>query len=200
MNAHILRVFSERSFLLLWIGEVFTQVATNLFNFFLIFTVYSLTHSNTAVSGVVLTFTVPSIFFASIAGAYVDRWDKKKVLVLTTSLRAILLILLATMLNNLIMVYVISLLISILFQFFLPAESPMVPLVVKKELLLQANGLFGFAIIGSVLVAYILSGPLLILLKPTENILLFAAMLFVGAIFTSFIKPYSTKRSQQKKL
>src|SRR5256885_16263477 len=95
MNAHILRVFSERSFLFVWIGEVFTQVATNLFNFFLIFTVYKLSHSNTAVSGVVLTFTIPAIFFGSIAGAYVDRWDKKRVLIITNTLRAVLLIVLA---------------------------------------------------------------------------------------------------------
>ena len=198
MNAHILRVFSQRSFLLLWIGEVFTQVATNLFNFFLIFTVYSVSHSNTAVSGIVLTFTIPAILFGSIAGAYVDRWDKKKVLIITTSIRAGLLIILAFNLNNLFMLYFISLLISILFQFFIPAESPMVPLVVKKELLLHANGLFSLAIFGSVLVAYVLSGPLLILFKPVENVLLFAGMLILGVIFTFFIKPHSTKRSLQK--
>jgi MFS family permease len=198
MNAHILRVLSERSFLFLWIGEIFTQVATNLFNFFLIFTVYTLSHSNTAVSGIVLTFTIPAILFGSIAGAYVDRWDKKKVLIVTTSLRALLLIILAFNLNSLFIVYVISLLISILFQFFIPAESPMVPTVVKKDLLLHANGLFSLAIFGSVLVAYVLSGPLLILLKPVQNVLLFALMLIFGVIFTSFIKPYSSKRSQEK--
>ncbi|SRR6266568_322473 len=199
MNAHIFRVFLERSFLYLWIGEVFTQVATNLFNFFLIFTVYNLTHSNTAVSGVVLSFTIPAIFFGSIAGAYVDRWNKKQVLIITNSIRALLLILLALLLNNLFMIYVISLLISILFQFFIPAESPMVPLVVKKKLLLHANALFGLAIFGSVLVAYVLSGPLLIFFKPVEDILLFAAMLIIGAIFISFIKPYDTKRTLQNR-
>ena len=198
MNGHILRVFSERSFLFLWIGEVFTQVATNLFNFFLIFTVYKLAHSNTAVSVVVLTFTIPAIFFGSIAGAYVDRWNKKYVLIVTNSLRALLIILLAFLLNNLFLIYVISLLISILFQFFIPAESPMVPLVVKKKFLLSANALFGLAIFGSILVAYMLSGPLLILLRPVDNIVLFAAMLIIGALFTSLIKPYSTKRSQAR--
>src|SRR5487761_679233 len=95
MNAHILRVFSERSFLFLWIGEVFTQISTNLFNFFLLLVVYKLTHSNTAVSGIVLTFTIPAIFFGSIAGVYVDRWNKKYVLIITNTIRALLLILVA---------------------------------------------------------------------------------------------------------
>jgi MFS family permease len=97
------------------------------------------------------------------------------------------------------MIYVISFIISILFQFFIPAESPMVPLVVKKKFLLHANALFGLAIFGSVLVAYMLSGPLLILLQPVANVLLFAAMLIIGAIFISFIKPYDTKLTIQKR-
>ena len=199
MNAHFLRVFSERSFLYLWIGEVFTQIASNLLNFFLIFTAFNITHSNTAVSGVVLSFTIPAIFFGSIAGAYVDRWNRKYVLVITNSLRAAILIILAFLLNNLFFIYFFSFLSATLFQFFIPAESPMVPLVVKKKMLLQANALFALAIFGSVLVAYVLSGPFLIFLKPMENVLLFAAMLIVGAIFTSFIKPYNTKKLIQSK-
>lgn len=200
MNAHILRVFSERSFLFLWIGEVFTQISTNLFNFFLILIVFKLTHSNTAVSGVVLSFTIPAIFFGSIAGVYVDRWDRKKVLVITNVIRAFLLILLAFTLQNVFMIYLISFLFSILVQFFIPAESPMIPLVVRKQFLLHANALFGLAIFGSVLVAYVLSGPILILLQPFKAVLLFAMMLFIGAIFISFIKPQYGKQTikQQK--
>ncbi len=199
MNAHILRVFSERSFLYLWIGEVFTQVATNLFNFFLIFIVYNLAHSNTAVSGVVLSFTIPAIFFGSIAGAYVDRWNKKYVLIITNSLRALLLVFLAFMLHNLVFIYIISLLISILFQFFIPAESPMVPLVVNKKFLLHANALFGLAIFGSILIAYMLSGPLLIFVSPPIIVFILAAMLLIGALFTFFIKPTDTKLVQAKR-
>ncbi|HWY78990.1 MAG TPA: MFS transporter [Candidatus Sulfotelmatobacter sp.] len=201
MNAHILRVFSERSFLFLWIGEVFTQISTNLFYFFLILIVFKLTHSNTAVSGVVLSFTIPAIFFGTIAGAYVDRWDKKHVLIVTNSVRAILLILMAFALNNVFFIYLISFLFSILVQFFIPAESPMIPLVVKKQYLMHANALFGLAIFGSILVAYVLSGPILILFQPFKTVLLFAAMLLVGALFISFIKPaYGQSMKVKKKI
>ncbi len=200
MNAHILRVFSERSFLFLWIGEVFTQISTNLFYFFLIIIVYQLTRSNTAVSGVVLSFTVPAIFFGTIAGAYVDRWDKKKVLIITNIFRALLLVLLAFSLHNVGLIYLISFLFAIFVQFFIPAESPMLPLVVRKEWLMHANALFGLAIFGSVLVAYVLSGPILIFFQPFKTVLLIAAMLFAGALFIMFIKPvYSTRPVRTKK-
>jgi len=204
MNAHILRVFSERAFLYLWIGEVFTQVATNLFNFFLLFFVYQLTHSNTAVSGVVLSFTIPAIFFGSVAGVYVDRWNKKYVLIITNCIRAILLIILAFFLNNVYMIYIISLLFSILVQFFIPAESPMIPLVVRKKYLLHANALFGLAIFGSILVAYVLSGPVLIFFQPFKAVFLLAAMLLVSVIFISFVNPaygkVKTNRKNTKEL
>lgn len=199
MNSHILRVFSERSFLYLWIGEIFTQVASNLLNFFLLIIVYQLTHSNTAVSGVVLSFTIPAIFFGSVAGVYVDRWNKKYVLIITNSIRAVFLIILAFMLNNVVMIYLISLLFSILVQFFIPAESPMIPQVVKKKNLLHANALFGLAIFGSVLVAYVLLGPVLLFLQPFRTVLLLAAMLLIGAVFISFINSKHGKLTTKQK-
>lgn len=199
MNTQIFRVFSERSFLYLWIGEIFTQVANNLFNFLLILIVFKLTHSNTAVSGVVLSFTIPAIFFGSIAGVYVDRWDKKTVLIISNLLRAVLLVFLIFALNNVYFIYLISFLFTVLVQFFIPAESPMIPLVVHKKNLLQANALFGLAIFGSILVAYILSGPLLIFFQEVKTILLISLMLVVGAIVIWFIKPYYQKKNSDKK-
>lgn len=183
MKNNTFAALSERPFLFLWIGEIFTQIPTHLFNFFLILQVYNLTHSNTAVSGVVLSFTIPAIFFGSIAGAYVDKWDKKKVLFMTNIIRAILMVALIFFINNLVMIYIVSLLVTIFVQFFIPAETPMVPLLVKPKNLFSANALFSMAIFASILIAYVLSGPVLILLKPTGTLLFLASLLAIGAIF-----------------
>src|SRR6266566_9020648 len=108
MKTSILHALSEKPFRYLWIGEVFTQISINLFNFFLILVVFQQTHSNTAVSGTVISFIVPPIIFGSLAGVYVDRWDKKKVLIITNLLRALLLVLLALFLKNLFAIYLFS--------------------------------------------------------------------------------------------
>lgn len=199
MNTHILRVLSQKSFLFLWIGEVFTQVATNLFNFLLILLVFKLTQSNTAVSGVVLSFTIPAIIFGSIAGVYVDRWDKKTVLLVTNIARALLLVCLVFALDNLFIIYLVSFIFTILVQFFIPAETPMIPLVVKKKYLLHANALFGLALFGSILVAYLLSGPLLLFLQPVKTILFIALLLILGAVAIWFIKPNYPKKSLENR-
>lgn len=187
MKTNILRALTEKSFFNLWMGEVFTQISVNIFNFFLILLVYQHTHSNTAVSGVILTFTVPAILFGSIAGAYVDHWNKKKVLLIANLSRAFLLILLAFTSDNLILIYVLSLLISIITQFFIPAETPMIPLLVKKEHLLSANALFGMGISGSTVIAFVLAGPLMSNFKNFGTLILLAVMLLIASIFISFI-------------
>lgn len=188
MKTKVLRALSERSFLYLWIGEVFTQISVNLFNFFLILIVFNLTQSNTAVSLVVLSFTIPAILFGTIAGVYVDRWNKKKVLVLSNLIRAGLILLLLPFINNPLGIYIISFLVTTVTQFFIPAESPIIPLIVKKENLLSANALFGVGIFGSILIAFVLSGPILILTGASNTLIILAAILLLAGGIISLIK------------
>ncbi len=178
----------KKIFFLLWLlGEIFTQISINLLNFFLILLVFSLTKSNTAVSGVVLSFTIPAILFGIIAGVYVDRWNKKEVLFISNVIRAGLLILLGFYHSQLIPIYVISFLISVATQFFIPAETPLIPLLVKDKLLLSANALFGLALYGSILVGYVISGPLLLALGNKNMFFFLALLVIIGAICIRFI-------------
>jgi MFS family permease len=188
MNNNILRALSEPAFLYLWLGEVFSVLATNIFNFFLILIVFNQTHSNTAVSGVVLSFTIPAIFFGSVAGGYVDRWNKKFVLIATNIARALMLVILAFFIQNLFVIYATSFMVTVFTQFFIPAEIPIIPLVTKKSNLLAANALFGMAIYGSILVAYVLSGPLIILLKSVNTLFFLVFLYIIGAGLTYLVK------------
>lgn len=188
MNNQLFRAFGEKSFVFLWLGEVFTQVSYNLLNFFLILHIFELTRSNTAVSLVVLSFTIPAIFFGILAGVYVDRWNKKKVLLLTNIVRGILLIILSFFSQDVLAIYIISFIISIVTQFFIPAETPMIPLVVRNNHLLSANALFGLGLYGSVLLAYLISGPVIKIFGTDNTLVFLAGLFFVGALFISWIK------------
>ncbi|MGH7246136.1 MAG: MFS transporter, partial [Candidatus Levyibacteriota bacterium] len=199
MNNRLLQALNVRPFLFLWLSEVFSQVAMNMLNFILLIVVFSLTNSNTAVSGIVLSFTVPAIIFGILAGVYVDRWNKKFVLLATNGIRAVLLLLLAFFHNNLFAVYTFSALVSVATQFFIPAESPMIPLLVKKETLLSANALFGMAIYGSILVAYALSGPFILFLGSTNAFLSLACLFIIAAIFVVLIQPQQVESIVKKK-
>jgi hypothetical protein len=64
----------------------------------------------------------------------------------------------------------------------------MIPLTVKRENLLSANALFGMGIFGSILIAYALSGPLIILVGTINTLTILAFMFFIGAVFISVVK------------
>ena len=188
MNNHILRAFGSKSFLFLWIGEVFTQVSGNLFNFYLLIFAFELQQSSSDVSKIVISFTIPAILFGVLAGAYVDRWEKKKVLYLINILRTVLLLVLAIFYGNFWFLFVTSFLFSLLTQFFIPAESPMIPQLVPKDKLLSANALFGLGLFGSALFAYVISGPLLLAVHETGSLVFLAGMQMIGAACIYFVK------------
>lgn len=185
---NLFSALSERSFLYAWIGEIFTLIATHIFNFTVILIVFELTKSNTADALVVLTITVPSIIFGIIAGAFVDRWNKKKVLITVNLARSLLLVILAFNVDNLFFLYTISFIFSFITQFFIPAELPILPLIVDKKHLYSANALFGMAIYGSILISYVLAGPLIILLGSMGAVMLLSVLLIISSIFIFFIK------------
>lgn len=194
MNSHLLRALSIRPFFLLWIGELFSQISFNMVNFILIIVAFEITRSNTAVSGIVLAFTIPAIIFGIIAGVYVDRWNKKNVLVITNVIRAMLLVILAFSYENLFLVYLISFSISLITQFFIPAETPIIPLLVKKPYLLSANALFGMGIYISVFVGYAFSGVFLSHLGKTLAFLILSLFFLLSSLFISFISISNSRK------
>ncbi len=85
-------------------------------------------------------------------------------------------------------IYTFTFLIAVATQFFLPAEASIIPLLVPRKLLIPANAVFGIGIYTTLLLGYILSGPALLIFGKFNTVLILAALFFVSAIFTSFIK------------
>lgn len=170
----------------------------NLLNFILLIVVFQLSSSNLAVAGVVLSFTLPSIFFGILAGVYVDKWNKKNVLVYTNILRALAAFPLIFVSHELFLVYVLSFMVSLITQFFIPAETPIIPLLIPKHLLLSANALFSMGIFGSIIVAYALSGPLLLVFGETNMFIFITIMFAISAFFAFLIRLHFTNKHHGK--
>jgi hypothetical protein len=88
-------VLRNPNFLSLWTGQVFSQIADKIFLVLVIAIVSTqFQHEGETISGwvsaVMVSFTIPAILFGSIAGVYVDRWNKKTVLVSSNILRGLL--------------------------------------------------------------------------------------------------------------
>lgn len=198
MNNQLLSALSNRSFLFLWLAEVLSQIASNMTNFILLLVIFSLTKSNTAVSGIMLAFLIPAILFGIFAGVFVDHQDKKHVLTVTNIVRGIILLFLAFTSNYIGWVYFLTFAVATATQFFIPAETPMIPLLVEKKNLLAANALFGIAFYGSLLVAYALSGPFLIFFGEKNVFLALSAIFLLASVFSSLIKRTHEIKTQSK--
>lgn len=87
---------------------------------------------------------LPALILGPIAGVFVDRWDRRRVMIVSDVLRGLLVLCLLTIRSpeQVWIFYVIGFLNSCTSQFFFPARGAVLPLVVtEKEDWLPANGM-----------------------------------------------------------
>ncbi|MEO1208462.1 MAG: MFS transporter [Cyanobacteria bacterium J06638_20] len=178
-EAGFLPVLKNGSFLSLWSGQVFSQLADKVYLVLMIMIITSrFQEAGQTVSGwvsaVMVAFTIPAVLFGSVAGVFVDYWQKKQVLVLTNLLRGGLVLSLPLLLGLLHQDWAIAaipvgfaallgitFLVSTLTQFFAPAEQAVIPLIVPKQHLLSANSLYTTTMMASVIIGFAIGEPLL---------------------------------------
>ncbi len=179
-----LAAFRNGGFLRLWLSQVTTQVGGNMVLFGLTVIVFNSTKSNTAVSLLVLTFLVPAVLFSAVAGVYVDRIDRRVILITTNVLRGAAFIALYFAGTNLAVILVLNILISTFTVFFAPAELAMIPVLVSREQLLAANGIFTLTLNAAFALGFALLGPLVVnVAGPEAVIIVVAGLYFLAAVF-----------------
>src|SRR5438874_6763152 len=160
-------VLKNRSFLLLWLAQLLSQIVFNAANYGVIAIVTAVTHSTVMVGFAIVSFTLPAVPFSLLAGVYVDHLDKRFVLWVSNALRAVAtgLIVLALLWNphTVLPIYFLTFFISLVTQFFTPAEASAIPLLVSKKDLAPALSLFnitltiaqalGFLVLGGLITA-----------------------------------------------
>lgn len=179
-----LAVFRNPPFLRLWLSQAATQIGGNMVLFGLTVLVVSSTNSNTAVSLLILSFLVPAVAFSAVAGVYVDRIDRRLILVLTNVLRGIAMIALFLVGTNFLLILLLNTFVSTVTVFFAPAEAAMIPQVVPRRQLLSANGVFTLTLNAAFALGFALLGPLVVnIADPEAVILVVAGLYFVAAVF-----------------
>ena len=178
-------IWRNRHFMLLWAAQVVGQTAQNAVHYGLLVLVQTRTQSAAHMSLAVLTVVLPSVIFGLVAGAYVDRRDKRLVLIGTNLARAALMPLYVIFPEQLLFIYGLNFLFSTISQFFAPAELAMLPTVVRRGRLLQANSLFQVTFTASQLIGFVILGPLVVNLWGIEALFwVIGGMLALAALCT----------------
>lgn len=181
-KAAVLHVLSIPAFRSLWIGQLCSNLAVTTTMFVLALRIYQITSSSTAVSALYLTFGVPAFLFGLSAGAIVDHFDKRTVLVLTHVSRAILAVLFLFAFRSIALVYAVAFLYAFITQFSTPSEAPTIPRLVGKADLVTANSIFSFTFYSALAIGSLLAGPMLRFLGPSGVFMFLSSAFLFGAM------------------
>lgn len=192
-NGGFRALLKNRPFLVLWSGQLVSQVADKIF--FILLTIPLLESypspptwgDNSVRSVLLIACTLPAILFGSAAGIFVDRFKKKQVLEVCNWSRGLLVLSLPLLPKLYIILLLIAFGESVMTQFFAPAEQAAIPLLVKNESLLTANALFTTTTMGAVIVGFAVGEPLLGLAETWgesgQEILVGGLYLLAAAVF-----------------
>jgi MFS family permease len=141
-------VLANRDFRNLWLAQIISQTAQNTILFALIIIVIHETGSTTGASFIVFSFVVPTVLFGVFSGVLVDRWSKRRLLILTNVGRGCAAVLFFLSRGEVWGLYVITWFFASFSQLFTTTTAASVPYMVPRKQLISANSLFsgGFTI------------------------------------------------------
>lgn len=188
----IISLFSNRPYLYFSFSVFFSQVAYNMFNVVLIFLIYFLTSSNFSVSILLFMILIPQILISFFGGVLADIVNKRKILIIGNLLRALIIIILLFNFDSPYIIYFVTFVVSAITQFYVPAESPLIPALVTRDKLVGANSIFGISLFGSVLIGYVGAGPIVSALGRADVFLVIAVGFVIAAGFAALIPSTQT--------
>jgi len=147
---------SNRHFMRFWWGQMISQFGDRINQMALIGLITLREPGSTLGLAKVLAFTIIPVFvIGPVAGVFVDRWDRAKVLFLCDIVRALLVLLIPWIFirwESLIPLYIIVFIIFTFSRFHVPAKMSIVPDLIEEKNLLMANsmltttGMIAFAV------------------------------------------------------
>ena len=138
------RLFRNRNFMALWIGQTISFIGDYFVMLAMPVAVNRLTGSAMMVGLSFMSTALPGLLLGPVAGVFIDRWDRRKVMIIADVTRGVLvlLMLLVHSAEQIWIYYLVGFLLACTSQFFLPARNAVLPLIVKDaDDLLAANGL-----------------------------------------------------------
>lgn len=192
-----MQLLKRHDFAMIWLAGLLAYIGNGMFFIALPIWVYQEYGSATLVGTASLMAIIPSVALGSVAGIFVDRWDRTRVMLVVTLLRVTLFLVLAfaAQVEWFWLILAVRFTTASAMRFFAPAEQSLLPkLVESKAELVQVNSLNQLnnnlgGIIGNGL------GGVMLLWVGLEGIaLVMAALTAVGALLLSRIR-YQDRRA-----
>lgn len=148
-------VFRRRNFTLLWIAQFISTMGSGLTAIAASILVYRVTGSALSVGMMLLATALPGLFVGLIAGVFVDRFDRKRIMIAANLICAALVAAIPFVLPlGIVWLYIVVALANAVGQFFAPAQASLLPETASDEELAAANVMMTISQFGALTVGY----------------------------------------------
>lgn len=160
-NNSFTQIIKNPGFINLWLNQIFVQLCYNALNFSLIIWVFVLTRSDLAVSLLMFSVYLPAVLLGVLAGVMVDVYNRRSIIILVNIVLSLLFLSLFFFKDHYSAILIIAFFVNTAAQFYTPAESSAIPMIVPRHQLLSANSLFSITLFTTFLFGFGLAGPLI---------------------------------------
>ncbi len=131
----------NRNYRYTWAGQVVSEVGDNFNNVAVFGLALEITHSGMVVTGIMLSRAIPAILAGPLAGVTLDRFDRKKIMILSDAVRAVMALgfILALRTRQTSMLYLFSAALMLASPFFTSGRSSILPTIASEDELHTAN-------------------------------------------------------------
>jgi CRP-like cAMP-binding protein/sugar phosphate permease len=155
----IFLLFRNRPFTFLWIGQLISSMGNALTALAASILIYRVTGLAESVGLMLIATSGPTFVIGLVAGTFVDHFDRKRIILISDLLRAILIFLIPFLIPlNINWLYVIIALTSAITQFFESAHASVLPEVISEKELAAATSLMAVSSLGSTTVGFAAAG------------------------------------------
>ncbi|WP_057913724.1 MFS transporter [Peribacillus muralis] len=189
-------LLKNRQFLIVWIGNVISELGGAFGTFCNSILIYKLTHSTMALGSMWLLYFLPSLILQLFIGPFIDKWSRKWLMVVSQWTRGLIFLipLVSIVVGNLEPwhIFVVQIIVGLITPIYTPANQAITPTIIPKEQLRAANAYidgtvrlmtFSAPFLGGVVIEYagviptlifvcgflIISGTLLLFIQETRS-------------------------------
>jgi len=186
-----LQLLRNRSFGSLWLAQLVSQSGDGVFDVALLWLVFVTTKSTALVGLTQAAVLVPAVFAAPVAGVYVDRLNRRNVMIASNLAQGAITGVLALLYFSGTLAFPALILFVLLLytgaQFFRAANTAIIPSIVGPGELGVANGLFTLTTSANQLASYTVGGAVVAAIGAGASITYDSLTFFVAAVILTFV-------------
>lgn len=135
-----IKIMRNKNFLLIWFAQIISILGNWTYYVAITAMLYNITKSGVGIAKLRSTQTIVLLLLAPIVGVFVDRLNRRRIMIFSDLIRSFVLLFLLFFNGN-VVIYIVGVTMSLLNSFFSSAQNSIIPDLVNKDDLVTANSL-----------------------------------------------------------